>query len=224
MKLWIALWIGLVITGCQQSTPKTVASSTAHSTQFLQDVARIDAFTDAHPWASEEVSGDIDEALIEVEDLKRRGPAYLLQRDKAYAFAIEAQNLANERRVRRESQYRNEVAARKNKTYQGSFIAAWLKLFRVDHVLKPAMQSEVNRSGIQRGIYELDATFVVSGCEGTVCMATAMIPPNDVPVRISALLPRRPSPGDVITPALIEVLGADSHGDLVVAVVGPLNP
>jgi hypothetical protein len=219
--------IGLVLValgGCQTSPPIKVLD---RDQQFLTDSARINAFTDRHPWSAEEVSGDIGDAVAKIEYLEHMGPGYLQQRDDEYTKQMHvdqqeriADQNAEQKRV---AQYEQRVASNVHKQPMGSFGEAYYRLYAANQFAGRSMKAPITQSGLLDGIFNLDLAFRVRRCNDNACFAVAEtgIGKNSERITVSFIRPVPLVAGDVVRPSYIEILGEDAQGTLVARVLAP---
>lgn len=222
------LLIGLVLVAlgaCQASPPIEVQD---RERQFLRDSARIDAFTERHPWSAEEVSGDVDGAVAQIEYLEHMGPGYLQQRDDEYSKQkqVDQQQRTAARNAEQQkvAQYEQLVASNVHKQPMGSFGEAYYRLYAANQFAGRSMKAPIGQSGLLNGTFSLDLAFRVSRCNKNVCFAIAEtgIGDNSERITVSFIQPVTLVDGDIVRPSYIDVLGEDAQGTLVVRVLAPL--
>lgn len=219
--------IGLVLVAlgaCQASPPIKVLDS---ERQFLKDSARINAFTDRHPWSAEEVSGDMGDAVAKIEYLEHMGPGYLKQRDDEYTkqeYVDQQERTADQNAERkRVAQYEQRVASKVHKRPMGSFGEAYYRLYAANQFAGRSMKAPILQSGLLDGIFNLDLAFRVRRCNDNACFAVAEtgIEKNSERITVSFIRPVPLVAGDVVRSSYIEVLGEDAQGTLVARVLAP---
>lgn len=219
--------IGLVLVAlgaCQTSPPIKVLD---RERQFLKDSARINAFTDRHPWSAEEVSGDIGDTVAKIEYLEHIGPGYLQQRDDEYTkqMHVDQQERADDENTEqnRVAQYEQRVASSVHKRPMGSFGEAYYRMYAANQFAGRSMKAPIMQSGLLDGIFSLDLAFRVRRCNDNACFAVAEtgIGINSEKITVSFIRPVPLIAGNVVRPSYIEILGEGAQGTLVARVLEP---
>lgn len=224
MKSGIAVTVifGILVSGCQNHTP--VKTKVQEEADFRRDTTIIEQFGSAHPWSGSDRAEDIPQALARIEATKAKGTAYISAQDRKYAREQQILTQADQKKQEAMDSYERSEAAKVNKHPMGSFGTAYFKLYQLNRFQPYFDEMALTESEIQQGVFTLDIPFTIIKCDHSFCLASSDT--FSVQPAISILTPQTPAlrPGIRLPYYLVDVMGINDIGILVVRLLAPAVP